>query len=417
MLLSFSKLVHGSTGRAFPGRSSDGSSQPSPRSNGMSCRQNILRSVFISVMVCFTLRTIPFANGQGQRFENVPTAVAALTGRIKAVDSFESLFIPTSFVLQLTSKHPKSGIRQASCQSMVLDHSSKIQILNADRVEPSNQIGSYLVDVVGSGVCDLSMNLSNPKLSPLFPVASFLSSGQNTLGSGKFLLGSPKVLRIGNSFSSGQRSKSRNPKINTYGKSGLGKLLDFLVQVERDKVSPSTILGYRNGAGITFKRPGPSDLETSKFCNRENPTFLLPLEGRFGVLSGLLADLLLERWITGSLLEEVLVGGLEMSKCLLFGNTGNFIEPGVIGCFFECGECNRRGIVVDSCAGFKAIGTQAQSPVVDVSTASKSMGQRLLLCSIGIKPKFVFYVHKHNILFVRQIVKSCLKGLALPPHA
>lgn len=368
-------------------------------------------------MVGLALWTIPLAHGQGQRFENMSTRIATLARREKAIHYSDFFPVPHGFVLQLSAEHSQSRVGQAPGQTMVFYHASDVQIFDANYVEPANQVGCDLVGVVIPGVGNASVDFSNAELGFLSPVTSLLSSRQYPLGEGKFSLVLSKMLWVWGSLSIGKSCQSGNTEIDTDNLTSLRIPLDWFVQSESHKITISTVLGYRDGAGVACEISGPTNPESPNLG--ENKRFIrsIPSECGSSVLGGLLPNLLFEGRIASPLFKEILIGSLQVPECLLLGHTRNFIEPLVFGRFFQLSERGRGSVVVDGFASFEAICSQAQRPVVDEATATKSPCQTLLLDGAWVKPKFVFHVHKNSLLLVNQFVNLFLKGAALPPHA
>lgn len=400
------QVVHGSSGRAFPSRSSDGSYRSSPRSNGVSRRQDILRCVFVSVVVGLALWTVPLANGQWQRFENVSASTTALARREETVNLFECLPVPIGLVLQLLPEDSQCSIRQASGKAVILDHSTNVQIFDADHIEAANQVGCDLVQVVSSAIGNVRLNLGHAELSLTSPVAALLSSGEGPLSTNQFLLGCLQVPWIGNPFSTGQCSQPRNTKVNSDSLTGLGKFLNFLVQVERHEVAPRTVLGYRNRSGGTFEASGPTNLEYPKLCDYQCFVLCFPLESRGGVLSRLLSRLLFEGRVACSLFKEVLVGSLQMPERLLDRDTRYFTQPGVIRLLLEHSKRSRGSVVVEGLACAVAIGAQAKSPIVDVAARAEGSGKLLLLLPGWVGSESVLGLHKNSVALVGSVVKG-----------
>ena len=405
MLFSLPELVRGSTDRAFSSRNSNGSFRSSPRSSGMSCRQNILCRVFVPVVAGLTRRAIPLSNGQRQRPNNVTTDATSFTRRKESINQFKFFSVPNAFVLQHTSEHRQGSIRQATCQAVILKHPTQIKILNTDDVKSSNDVSSYFVQVVSASISDVGMDLSNPKLCSFPAIASFDSSRQDTLRPHQFPFGILQMFRVGNSLTIRQSSQSRNTNINSDGFSSLRKFANRLIQCHGHEVSFSTILGYRDRTGITCERPGQVDMQLPKLCNKQVSISRIPFKSRSSILSGLLSSLLFERGIVSSFFKKVFICGLKMAKGLLNRNTRYFIQPGVLRLCFKDRKSTRRGVVVDCLSTFETVTTEFERPIIDVSARSEGSRKLLPLLISWVHSKFIFRLHKNSIPFVRSLVK------------
>lgn len=405
MRRSNNRLVHGSTDAALGSRSCLASYAPSPCGHGVSRRQDVLCRVLVSIVVGFAFGAIPFANGQRQFFKDVPTGVAALARREKSIHVLERLSVPLAFVLKHSTNGAKGGIRKTTGQAVVADHAPDVQIFDANHIEMSYERSREFVQVVSPRVRDTSMKLGNAHACAFSALTALDPSCQDSLRPGELSLQLFAMPRIWNSGPVREGCKTVDAEVNSDGLLSLRQLLDLLVEDQGHKVSSCTVLGYRGRGGRACECSGPADFEPAKFGDRQVAVLSIPLEGGPGIFSSLFAVFLLAGGIPGSLLEEVLEGRLEMAKGLLGGDARDFIQPSMVLLFFEPGQCRRRLMVADSLAVLITVSPQAQSPVVDVSTASKNLGKQGLLLRGGVKPESISEPHTLRIAYVSSSIK------------
>lgn len=397
---SHSRLVRASTDRAFPGRSSDGSYRSSTRSHGMSCRQNVLRCIFIAVMVGAAFWAIPLTHGQRKPFQDVSTFRASLARWEKPVNLLQRLVVPVALVGEQRSERSERGIGNSAGKGVVLDHAAHVQILDADRVEATNQIGRNLVHVVEAGVRDLGVNLGHAEPSALPAPAAPDPPGKGALRSGQFLCSFGKMPRIRDALTIRERGEPVDAEVYADRLLGLGHLKALLVENQGHEVATDLIFRDRGRGRITFEVPGPANPQPSDPRDMQVAVLWIPLEPASCVLRSLRPVLFLKRWVAAPLLKEVSERRLKVPECLLRRHAGDLGQPGVVFLPLEFGKRSRTGVVVDGLSATVAVGAESERPVIHVSASSERSSQNALLFRSWVEAVSVAQFHKSNYTLV-----------------
>lgn len=372
----------------------------------MSRRQNIRCCIVIPVVVGLALWAIPLSHGQGQRFQNVSANGTPLAGRKEAVHLLQRLAVPIAFVFSQLSEQSKRGVRESAGKGVILDHAAHVQILDADRIESPDEIGSDLVHVVETGVRDLGVNLRHPKLGAFPSTASLDAARENPLRSDELLRLLDEMPWVRDAFAIGKRREPVDPEIYADSLAGLRKLGPFLVEYQGGVVSTSPVLADGNRGGLALKRPGPSYTQSSDTRKNEVAVGSVPPKSTAGIFGRLCSDLLFEGRVASTLLEEVTEGGLKMPERLLSRDAGNLVQPRMIFLLLKFGEGGGTGVVVDGLAIVVAVGSEPESPVIDVPAGTENAGKCLLLGTGGIESESVSELHNNHYTHVNAVVKS-----------
>lgn len=407
-------MVHASTRSAWLGLGRARSYVLSTRCHRVSHGQNVLRGVLVAIMVSLALWTVPLSKTEWEVFQNETATVAGPAAGEVSIDLNRGLSIHRRLVLKQSKHHAKSNIGEVLRKLFLSEKTPHIEILDTENVESSNENRSNLIQVVLPGVGYFGRYPSNLEPLTLSSITTFLSSGKNPLSPSEFLLLFSKVLWIADPFSVGQRSKSGDTEVDSNSFSCLGQIRTMLIQSKRCKVTTSTILGYRNRTGAALKSPTPTDLKTSDLSQDKVLVTTIPLEGRSGVLSSLFIPLRLELGVSGSLLEEVLVGRLKMPKSLLSRHTAHLVEPRILLLLFQLGKQGGGSGVPHGISRLIGVRPKPKSPVINKASTTKDLGQRGLLSLSGIEPKLVSNLHRYIIPDVNVRVKHLFGGKAIP---
>jgi len=397
MLSTLNNLsIHRSSGTAFQSRSFNLSSVPSLRSNDASRRQNIIRRINVSIMALSACGTFPLANLKRQALNNVSAVRACFTRREKSVYNpyFSSVHLCLRF--EHYSKHSERSVRNTFRKLSIFDHSSYVEIFDADNVKTTNKIGCQLVQKVLSTVCSFLLNFSNPKPLSVSSPASFHSARKNALSPFKSLLLSRNIFRIFNLFAIRKSGQVSNTKINTNTLTCFQHLFSRLIQAKRNEVL--TVLSFcnRHGSRITFKSATPFNIQLSYFgkLERSFASFSIKFESTFSKLCRLFSMLLFKTWEASSLLKEIDVGSVQMPECLLKRDTRNIFQPTRFGSFFKLCKRGRRFAEVYLLSFFEGIRSKIEAPIVDVSRAPESLAQGLFLSLCRVTSKLIPNFHE-----------------------
>lgn len=399
------RVVHGSTDAASTRLGAFRSHMSSPCSHGVSRRQNVQRRVFVAVVVCVALWAVPLAHGQRQRFEDVSASVAAFAGWEESVYPLERLPVPFAFVLEHLSNGAKGSVREASGQAVIADHASDVEVFNTDHIEVTHECCREFVQVICPGISDACVKLGDSQASTCSSLATLGPSCQDSLGPGELLLQSFAMPHVWDSGPVREGREATDAKIDTDGFPSFRQLLDLLIKNKGYEVSTRTVLGYRGRGRRACECSGPADLEPAELGKSQIAVLSIPLEGGPGVLGSLFAVFLLEAGVSSPFFEEVLKGCLKVAKGLLGRHARDISEPGMIVSLLQSGQCSRRSMIANGFAIAVTVGSQAQSPVVDISATSENLVKQNLLLGCGITAEPVPELHMIRIARVNSFIK------------
>jgi len=400
MLSTLNNLsIHSSSGIAFQSRSFDLSSVPSLRSNDASRRQNIFRRIHISVVALSACWTFPLANLKRQALNNMPTIRACFTRREKSVYNpcFSSVHLCLRF--EHCFKRTKRSVRNTFRKFSISNHSSYVEIFNADHIESANKIGCQLVQKVFSTVCSFLLNFSNPKPLSVSSPAALHSTRKNALSPFKPLLLRHNMFRIFNFLAVRKSSQVTNPKINTNTLIRFQHLFFSLIQAKRNEILTARSFCNRHGSRITLKSSTPFYIQFSHFgkLERSIAIFSIKFESAFSKLSRLFSVFLLKPREASSLLKKIDVGNVQMPECLLKRDARNNFQPARFRSFFKLCEGCRRFAEVYFLPFFEGIDSKIKAPIVDEARTTESLTQGLFLSLCGVTPKLVPNFHTSAI--------------------
>lgn len=383
-------------------------------------RKNIVGRIFVAVMLCFTLWAFPLPNVEGKTFHNMSTVGASFTGREETVHQDQFFPVTGTLVLQHGAERTERSIRHRLSETMVLDHSPYIKVLDADAVVATHQIGGHFVEVILSGVGDMLMYSGDADALPVPPTTTFDATGQNSLSPSKANLILVRMLRVGDSFAVAGSSHAVYSEIHTHRFTGRVLLLESFVQTQRDEVSSAGSFGDGDGSWVGFEFPTPVYIEASQPTDNQIGVvriWLGELESRHGVLSGLLMALTFETGVPILLLKETHESVIQVSKCLLGGDAGNCIKPRCFLVTFPSGELRRSIVVADPLLAFlPRVSAVPQCPIVYVAAATKDLSKLGLLGLCWGKPELISNLHASTFVYVRGFVNNKIaKRGAIPP--
>lgn len=413
------RLVHVSTESASGGRSPQMSYLSSTRSHRVSLGHiDIFCCIFIPVVMSAAFRTVPLTNVKRKRFDNMPAARTHFTGWKESIYRFQFFAIPITFIRDLTSEHTESNIENRTGETMISCHTSHIQVLDANSVILSNQIGSELVQRISSTVSDMFMQPSNLNTLPMPSTTTFLTSRKNTLQPRQFRQIMPKMLRVCNTFSGRKGSQSIYPQVNSDFLSSLRQWFDSFIKAESDIVSLRRFLDYRNRGGDTFETSAPMYIETAKAGKNEIFIDNIPFESTDSILSGLLVSFLFECWVFSSFCPEIQECCLQMPERLLSGNTRNIRQPFCSILFLQNSQhCGSVKITDSFLLGSPCFRTKIQCPIIDIAATTKDTREFFDLHVSRIKSKSVSCLHTIIIHYVKNNINNYFKqgDAKIPP--
>lgn len=410
------KLVHGSTGSASTSRSPLRAYQPSPRSNGVSRRQKILRRVYVAVVLCTALLASPRAHAQTHCVAHVSANAAAFAGRVEPVHHDQLFFVPPALVVQKRSERREPGICNVFGKPLVFRHACHVQILDADDIEATHQIRRGLVQVVKARIRDACFQTRDASSRTLASAASPASSRQRPLRTRQLLFELPQMAGVCDSLLVRQNRQVQKAQVYTNTSPSLGERCDGLFDHEGYEVAASAILGYRDCAGRAGQGSRPTDLEPSELGDAKLLGLRIPLEAGAGIFGILLPTFAFELGVPRTFLEEVLVRGLQVAQRLLRRHRGDLAQPRVLRLPLEFGERGRRGRVAHAFSCVPGVAALPQSPVVDKPAATEGAGQRSGLIFGGVEAEFTPDFHDLEVYGREMRLSSWMVLAPFPPR-
>lgn len=377
---------------------------PSLRSDGVSHRQYVFSSIFVTVVVSLALGARPRPNRKRKRFNDMSATVATLGGWKESVNFDVFFAVPLCLILDHIGERTERSIADRFGKFVIAHHAAHVQVFGHDHIEAPNNVGSNFVQVVLACVSDLVLNLGNDDLLSAPTVTSLFPARQDPLRLRQFFSVLVGVLRVGDSFASGKRSQAVNAQVNADAIVSLWQRLNSFVKAERCKVLPTTRLGYRHGSGGALEISAPTNVQSSDLGNGQAFVPGVPFEGAGSVLGGLLAPFLFECRVSTALIKKVIESLLQMSQNLLRGYARNFVQPNVIGGLLQFGQHGRRFVVIDLLALVIQICSLTERPIIHETHGPKCSGQLCLLFGRWIESKSVSYFHKNIVTLVRGFV-------------
>ena len=368
-------MVRASLGAAQHSSSYAGSYAPSTRSHGLPGRQNVSCSVLVPVMDNAAVFAGPLPDGKGEIVLKRSAERTHLAAWEEAVYLDHGLPMHRCFRFESSDGRSDGCVRQAAGKAVVFSHAAQVQVFDVDHIVAADEVPDQLVDGVSSAVSDLLVDFRQLSTTAFPAVASLLFTSKFPLliFQPRFIF--PKESWVGNSLPVRERSEARNPEVNADGRACLGKWRGRNLHHHRDKVTPRRLADQGDRRWFDRNVPRPLNLQRSKL--RENQTLVtdFKLESAPRVLGRLPMRLLLEGWVTRSLLKEVAKGGLQVAKRLLQWNAGHIVEPGILRVLLQLRQCRTGLDVVHPIATLKRRRPFRQKTVIDEPAAAEGSGK------------------------------------------
>jgi len=381
------RLVDASQNIAFACRSTHWSYKFSTSFNRLSAGKlkNVFRCVLVSVVMLSALYAVKLPNIQRHFFVDVTAGTTPLAAWKEPVSHAQFTAIPITFVSQHSPKLSETGTTNMFGEVSVLDHSTHVQILDCQHVEPSHQIRCEFVQCVLAAVGDLGVQPCY--LQPLLiPSATALDTpGKNPLQSCQPCGVTGSVSRVCNPIAVTQRSEPTDSQVNPDHASGLGERgLGWFIQTKTHEVTTGTVLDYRDRAWRARETATPFDVKLTDFGNCEAAVGRIPFESCSGIIRALLPMFGRELWVSCSFCEEIGKRSLQMSQSLLLRNAGRLTQESKFFGFSVFCPSRTAGIVIYRLASLETVRTEAQSEIVCVSDATEFTRQlpRLAVCRV-----------------------------------
>jgi len=396
-------------GFAFQRLAFDESYIPSTRRNRVSHGQNIFRGIFVAIMFCIAFWAVPVADAEIHFGNSESAGTACLAARKPAVNLCDRLSITLNFVFQHLNCSSNRRIRNTFGQTVVVNHTSNIKILNKNIVKSSDNICCDFIEMILTTIGNVRVDSGNFKSLPIPSTTAFLASGEDFLCFRKLFLVKTSVTHIWDMLAIRESCESRNTKVNSNILSRFWNCRKLFVKAECDEISTSTVLGYRNRAWRAFELSAPANSQSSEFGYMEIFILNIPFEGRCSIFSRLFAMLRFEGWVLSLFLEKFIICRLKVPKCLLSWDATNFVKPRELFLLFEGSKSRRRFMISDLLSVSKCIGAKSKSPVIDESCATKCSGEVVALGFAWIESESISCLHTNNISHVIVIVKNFLR--------
>ena len=279
------------------------------------------------------------------------TPAARLTRRVPAINLGKGASIPGGLVLQLADELAPSHVADMLCQAVIFQ-----QVLHGQALYANHLV--FADDACREFVLE---------------IAAFVGFDVE-----------PWVFH---DLPAGEGDHRFDPYINADHLRRDRQRVDIFFHQHGDEVAVSCVFrdGHRCGLASTGQRTRPDDMQ-GVFHLRRGQLTAVPRECACGVRSRLHPVFALEFGISGTSLEEVTEGSLQMPQGLLEWDTGDFLQPSVIVLLFEPCELGR-GVIVGNALLFLTVGVcpQAQGPVEREANTAKGTGKYSRLLVGGVK--------------------------------
>ena len=393
------RLVDVSTGLASASRSPKRSYKSSTSRFRLSGGQEILRRVFVAVVVYAAFGTGKLADIQRHSFVNVPASRASFAAGEEPIRNANLFPVPCSLVLQHRPEHSEAGTRNVLGEAVVSDHATHVQILDCQNIEPANQISRQFVQAILATVGNVRLMLGDFQLLPMPSTASFDTAGKYPLQSSQLASVPHRVSRVGDPSPVGQGCQPRYSKIDPDLLARLGECeFGWFIQTKAYEISPTSVLGYRDRCWRTRELAAPLDVQATELGNAEILVFGIIVKCGNGICCTLFPVLGMELGILRSLGEKVTESCLQVAQRLLLGNTGRFFqerERRVVPMF---SPSLATGVVVNGDSILEAGCSQVQGEIVSMPGAAELFGDLSLLATSRIDPKCHSLFHLHEYM-------------------
>ena len=409
--------------------------------------QNIFRSIKIAIDACsLTARTIPTTNTQWQLIHYKTAMVTSLTAREKAVNLDQFFAIPITLILKLAKHLTPSSIANTTSQLVVANARalfevassdackrrlllSNCQVLNSNQVVTIDQIGSQLVQKIGTGIADsfavsrvlatlcayalhFGVYLGYFKSCFVSVRGAFGFPTQFLLRYFEFLIQLIKMLWVAylQTFTGGQQIG--NSSVNTNLFFSLLQWFNCLViNQQRDEPPARRFKPDCNRRWLTafWKQSRPDNVQwLITLC--EPKLTVSVFKSRFGKLGTTTATLFLEPRIFGSFAPKVSKCFLQMPQALLQRYTANLVEKIQLFSFFPTSKKARGLFIVNSLLSFiPSFGASRQSFVVDKTHTPYCPSPEIFLFGSRVTAVFVStfdHASHHTLLNVKNIIRG-----------
>lgn len=329
---------------------------------------------------------------------------ATLAGREKPVNLFDMAAIPLALIVKLPDKLGPAGITNRLGKVMVSHHSFDVQILNSNQAVSPYQLPAKFVGKVKALVGNLLVQFGHLQSGLIPAFTAFLSFAQLALVSGKTAFELAQVLGIREPLPVTGNSKVLESQVQPDLPALVSRFVNLLLYLNRGEIL--TGLGSRYGKVFhnALNRAMQDNLDPTDFGDIQLVTV------NFKTLresASLLTVLLFEGRKIGSLVKEVAIGGIKVTKCLLRSLRIHILEPVVIGLFFQFGKLQSSIMIGQPLAG-SSVGINAltKKVVVHKAATAKLLRQLVLLLIIRVNPVLVSAFDIHNYKYITNCVRK-----------
>ncbi len=326
---------------------------------------------------------------------------------IEAVNLDQGSSVPLGFVCELPGKLTPSHIADSFRKAVVLDHVLDCQTLDADHLVFVNNAGGELMLIVAATIIDTSTHTGYFKACFLPVLRSLFCTCMPSLSFCQLLLILCKEFGIANTLTGGEDDYRLDPQIQTNHVGRWRQWLDLLFNQERDKIAICTILGDRDrtGLGVLGKISMEVDIQRSIHLGKSELFDVgVPLECVCSICGRLAILPLLECWVLGTTLKEVLKGSIQVTERLLNRDGRGISQPGVL--LLEVRQHGGK-IIVEELFTMFFVGSRAgmQPPIVDEANTSKRLSQDDPLLISRVEAKFISpFRLAHSLLVLLQFL-------------
>lgn len=327
-----------------------------------------------------------------------------LAAREPAVDLDHGLAVHRRFRFDSPDRVSDTGIAQAAGKAVVFYHAAQVEVFDANRVVSGDDAPRQFLRRVAARVGDLFMHTRHALALTLVSIRALHLAGKGLLLAFQLPLVAVRVLRVRNTFAGGQGGQPGNAEVDADILSSCRQWRRRDINDQRHEVAATRLANNCHSGRIDWDMLGPFHLERPNLRQEQPLIADFELERGTGVFGGLFAILALERRVAGAFVEEVFERCLQVAKCLLGRNAGDFIQPYEVGIAFERRERSARLIVVHALAALKSCGALSEKPIVDEPRAPERLGKMLLLLwrRVAAECPSLFHAYNYAIFLVNQ---------------
>ena len=277
------------------------------------------------------------------------------------------------------------GVREGTGKAVVFDHAPEMEVFDIDRIEPTRQHRTELVQAIAPRIGNLFMQPSHTAGVLPVSIRAPLFSGQPPLSAGQQGRFPSKMARVRNRLPGREGRQGEHAEVDADRLTGADAFHGSDFDDHRDVVATRRMPRDGDGAGVGRHRPTETQRQHPELGKGQALGLTVKLEGAAGVFSAVSRPaLFLEGGIGAALSEEIHEGGLQVTKGLLHGDTRHVVQEGHVRVTFQRGQLGAGADKRQPLPALEGHGPRRQHPVVDQAATAKGLRQVFSLRGSGI---------------------------------